>query len=1258
MKTALSCAVLSACLSSALAETLSFDEGWEFRREGDAEWSRVTLPHDWAIGCEPLTNVCPRQGDLPFAGKGFYRKRFAASVPEGGKAYLEIGGAMSESAVRLNGRLLAERKYGYSSYVVDLTDALSPDGNLLEVVCENKDRVARWYPGAGLYRSVRLRVVPKEHVLPGTLFIRTLSATTDRAELALDYETSSGKVSKSFTVENPRLWSPETPELYEIEILGEKFRYGIRTAVFDPEKGFFLNGRHRQMKGVCLHHDLGPLGAAFHTDAARRQLALLKEMGCDAVRTSHNPPAPEFLDLCDEMGVLVMDEAFDTWEKCKEKNDYGRFFAEWHERDLVDFVRRDRSHPSVVMWSVGNEVAEFSERNSANARRVGGELVALVRREDPTRPVTMGSWTQWTITNGVEFIGDAYGANYLPLEYAGFLARRTGKGIVGTETCSTVSLRGEYFKPFPGYDLHWPHENDYPPDTEFEHQERNPAVYGEFVWTGFDYLGEPDPCCGPARTSYFGIFDLAGFPKDRYWMYKAQWRPDVPTAYILPHWNHPGREGKKTPVHVYTSGDEAELFVNGVSQGRQKRGRYQYRFRWDDVVYNPGVVEVKTWKNGQPWANDREETAGPVVRLERETRTFGKFHFVTVKAVDAKGRFCPTACDWLVFSTGVGSTLNAVCNGDPTDRTAFSAKSMRLFNGLCLAIVEGDASQLDVKLAAESHVVKTPRELRAAIASRSAKGGVIELIGDDWRFGVDDAAELKFFISNHDQSPSHRVNLPIVGCTNLILRGHGQTLRFDGRTIGAFIHGSENVRIENLRFDWASPALADAVIVEFREDETVVSLDPAAFPHHFETLANGDVRLLRDFEGGSAPAAPRMLFSGATHEIIERTGDVAEFRTAKLTPLDGHRFAIGADCSEIGAGAKAGDIVCIRPEGRFCPAVVVDHAKDVVLQDVVVHTASGMGLIAQMSENVAWRGTRPAAERTSGVFPPAGTPRVTTLHADASHFSNVRGSVVVENCWFETMMDDALNVHSTCLGIVAKEAPDRLRCRYMHPQAYGFDVFDAGDVLRFIKGKTLENGREIRVAKVERTNERELVLTLSEAVPEEYGVGDAVENATYQPSVVFRGNVVRNNRARGILLTTPEPCLVEDNLFDHVSGTAILFAGDAQGWYESGACADVTVRRNVFRNCLTSRYQFCEGVISAYPMVRDLEGQKTSYHRGIRIVDNVFETFDVPLLFALSTSEIDWRGNRTEKNGDYRSWGRPPFNLVRSSFAETPQEAK
>lgn len=555
-------------------------------------------------------------------------------------------------------------------------------------------------------------------------------------------------------------------------------------------------------------------------------------------------------------------------------------------------------------------------------------------------------------------------------------------------------------------------------------------------------------------------------------------------------------------------------------------------------------------------------------------------------------------------------------------------------------------------MAAEAQVVKTPQELRAAIASEGANGGVIELAGDDWRFGVEDVTEMRFFISNHDQSPSHRVNLPIVGCTNLTLRGHGQTLRFDGRTIGAFIHGSENIRIENLRFDWTSPALADGVIEKIGDGETIVRLDPVAFPHHFELKEDGSYRIMRDYAGGSTPCGPRMLFSGKTHEIIERTGDVGAFNKAKLRPLADGRFSIGVDCSKIGAGAKVGDIVCIRPDDRRYPAVVVDRSKNVTLEDFVLHSAQGMGLIAQMSENVAWRGTRPAAAKRSGVFVPEGSGRVTTLHADATHFSNVKGEVAVENCWFETMMDDALNVHSTCMAIMEKIDANRIRCRYIHDQAYGFDVFNAGDTLRFIRGKTLENGAEVKVARVLRPDDRELVLTLAGPVPSEYGVGDAVENATYQSSVDFRGNVVCNNRARGILLTTPKPCLVENNVFDHVSGTAILFAGDAQYWYESGACEDVEISRNVFRNCLTIPYGGCAGIISLDPMIRDKERQSKPYHSGIRVVDNTFETFDVPLLYALSSKDIVWKGNKVVRNADYQGWGKPEFILEKSYFRE------
>ena len=707
---------LCACGVGWSGRTVCLTNGWRFAKEVESQARVVAVPHDWAIEATPVKGLCPHQGDLPFVGKGRYlRELDGFAPPPGGRVYLDFDGVMCRSEIFLNGKKVGGTPFGYTSEVIDVTDALKPSGNLLEVTAENVEKSSRWYPGSGIFRDVTVRVVPRDHVLPRSLFVRTLKADESEATVAVSFKWTGGESNLTFAVKRPRLWSPEHPELYELKLFGETFRYGIRTAAFVPSEGFFLNGRHRQMRGVCLHHDLGLIGARFDRTFARRQLAILKEMGCDAIRTTHNPPAAALLDLCDEMGLMVMDEAFDMWEGWK--GDYAVFFKDWHARDLREVVRRDRSHPSVVMWSIGNELVEHFAPCPTNALRIATELRAIVRGEDPTRPVTFGCALAAPMTNGCQRTVDAFGANYLPFRYADFSRRNPDIGLVGTETCSTVSSRGEYFFPvvaspiacegdlgrrrdegrkfmvrgaqMSGYDLWGPHPNDYPPDVEFEYQERNPQVYGEFVWTGFDYIGEPDPCAeAGGRLSYFGIFDICGLPKDRYWLYKAQWRPDVPTAHILPHWNWEGREGEVTPVHVYSSGDEAELFVNGVSQGRRKRGPYQYRFVWDRVRYAPGEVRVVTWKKGRVWAEDRVVTAGDPVRVVVETeRDFPRFH--RLKAVDANGNFCPRARLTVdLAKLGLGKVL-AASGGDPADHSpVLGVASVTTFNGLALVVTE------------------------------------------------------------------------------------------------------------------------------------------------------------------------------------------------------------------------------------------------------------------------------------------------------------------------------------------------------------------------------------------------------------------------------------------------------------------------------------------------------------------------------------------------------------------------------------------
>ena len=695
-----------AAIPAVSAAADGFCDGWKFRRAG-GEWQSVSIPHDDAVchDFDPLKydTGC---GALPYCGKGEYEKRFVVGPDEwrhlenGEESWrLEFDGVMSGATVRLNGKCVCSHPWGYASFVVPLDGSLVAGTNVVRVLIDSPANSSRWYPGFGIYRDVRLVKRPADHVVPGSVAIWTPEVTADSATVKATWEMSKGgRKEKTFKVSNPDLWSPENPHLYTVSLGGETFRYGIRTLRFDPSEGFFLNGKRRQMRGVCLHHDLGVFGAAFEPEAARRQLSLLKEMGCDAIRTSHNFPAPQLLDLCDEMGFMVMDEAFDEWQVPKVEIGMSKLWDGWHKRELEDFVRRDRNHPCVAMWSAGNELgednrAEYARQGAETAR----ELTAIFHANDPqNRPVTAGHAMAETITNGIGAATDVFGANYLPHHYAGFKGRQ---GVVGTETCSTVSSRGVYAFPIddkkaipgqvPSWDLCFVYDNDCIPDAEFVAQDLNPNVFGEFVWTGFDYLGEPDPWRNMARSSYFGIFDLCGFPKDRYWLYRSKWRPDVPTAHILPHWNW--KEGMMIPVHVYTSGDEAELFVNGVSQGRRMKRWYGYgdtgRIRWEGVRFVPGEISVKTWKNGKPWAEDRRVTAGEFHHLDYSDARWGaKYIFRTVRAVDKDGNLVPEAAVEVDLPPPDGFAVFGVCNGDATDMHSLRSKTVRTFSGMALVV--------------------------------------------------------------------------------------------------------------------------------------------------------------------------------------------------------------------------------------------------------------------------------------------------------------------------------------------------------------------------------------------------------------------------------------------------------------------------------------------------------------------------------------------------------------------------------------------
>jgi beta-galactosidase len=786
----------------------------------DSGWRQLNLPHDWGIE-GPFKQEYPGEtGKLPWWGVGWYRKHFAVSAPEQAKRiYLEIDGAMSYATVWLNGKFVGGWPYGYASFALDLTPyvAFGAD-NVLAIRLDNPPDSSRWYPGGGIYRHVWLVKTAPVHVGHWGTYATTpevsAAAATVNLKTTLDNDSASpaslivktqlyeldpggqkvgGPVASSsplslrvaagaratgatsMRVDRPKLWRLQQPHLYAAVTTVEQdgklvdrteTSFGIRTIKFDPNLGFFLNGEHILIKGVCDHHDLGPLGAALNMRALERQLELLKEMGVNAIRTSHNPPAPELLELCDRMGLLVMDEAFDCWQRGKKKNDYHLLFADWHEKDWRAQLRRDRNHPSVILWSTGNEIGE---QRTPEGQQVSAELTRIAHEEDPTRPVTAGCNHTEAGYNGFQKTVDVFGYNYKPTEYGQFHQRNPAILLFASETASTVSSRGEYFFPvvedksqgradfqMSSYDLYAPRWAT-TPDAEFQGQDEFPFVAGEFVWTGFDYLGEPTPYNAdetnllnftdsaeqarmakelrelgkitvPSRSSYFGIIDLAGFKKDRFYLYQSRWRPDLPMAHILPHWNWPERAGQITPVHVYTSGDEAELFLNGRSLGRKKKEQYQYRLRWDEVRYEPGELKVIAYKNGKRWAEDVVQTTGPAARLtlkaDRATiKADGQdLSFVTVTVADKAGRLVPRSRPRIRFEISGPGEIVAVDNGDATNHESFQSKERNAYNGLGLVIVRTKAGRPGtIKLTAQadglsgtdilirSNTVKSPR---------------------------------------------------------------------------------------------------------------------------------------------------------------------------------------------------------------------------------------------------------------------------------------------------------------------------------------------------------------------------------------------------------------------------------------------------------------------------------------------------------------------------------------------------------------------
>ncbi len=775
----------------------------------DAAWEQINLPHDWAIK-EPFykeTNaiVGGGMGRLPSHGVAWYRKKLNITAEDVGKnIYLDIDGAMSYAMVWLNGNLVGGWPYGYNSFRLDLTPYIKiGSDNQLSIRIDNPNYSARWYPGGGLYRNVWLTKLNPVHIAQWGTFVTTknVSATAATVDIKFQIQNKSiadeaiealttiylldvngkrtereiaefaktvttvaaGKTEEtknSIVINNPLLWGPppaQKPNLYvavtRIYLKGKQVdeyetRFGIRSLNFNPIKGLLVNGVPVRMQGVNQHHDLGALGAAFNTRAAERQLEILQELGCNAIRMAHNPPAPELLDLTDRMGFLVIDEVFDSWERKKTPHDFHLIFPDWYEADTRSFIRRDRNHPSVIAWSFGNEVGE--QYTADTGAVLAKKLHDIVLEEDNTRPAT-ASMNYAKPDMPFPAVMDIIGLNYqgegirdapayahlkgirtLPL-YPAFQKKFTDKLIVSSETSSALSTRGSYIFPVTGgisapvsdstggdpqnqmvsaYELYTA-QFGASPDKVFASQDKHSFVAGEFVWSGWDYLGEPTPYY-TARSSYCGIIDLAGFKKDRFYLYQSRWKPDLPMVHILPHWNWPGRIGEITPVHVFTSGDEAELFLNGRSLGKKKKAAYEYRLRWDEVKYEPGQLKVIAYKNGTRWAEELVQTTGSanqlIITADRNMINADgtDLSFITVKVADSNGLMVPDANNKVSFSIEGPGEIAATDNGDPANLVSFASKERQAYFGLVLVIIRSEKGKEGViKITASSKGLKT-----------------------------------------------------------------------------------------------------------------------------------------------------------------------------------------------------------------------------------------------------------------------------------------------------------------------------------------------------------------------------------------------------------------------------------------------------------------------------------------------------------------------------------------------------------------------
>ncbi|MBN1821367.1 MAG: DUF4982 domain-containing protein [Prolixibacteraceae bacterium] len=769
-------------------EWKNFNDSWKFTKGNpenaqafgfnDSGWESVTIPHDWAIQGPFDEAANGSTGKLPWKGEGWYRKSFTIDATQSDKiVYLKFDGIMAFPKIYINGDLAGQWDYGYNTFYIDATKFIRfGEENTIAVYVDTRKHGSRWYPGAGIYRKVQMLVTEKVHEEIWGTYITTPVVTETYAEMRilsniknLDSEEKrvtvesvvlspeGNEIEKAetrarripaggtmefdnwITVKNPEIWDVDNPVLYAIktivkiddEIVDTSISpFGFRTFKFTSDDGFFLNGKHFHMKGVNLHHDHGPLGSAFNKRAMERQLEIMKEMGCNAIRTSHNVCAPELIELCDKMGFIVFDEAFDKWDD-KADITYETDFYEFGERNLKNFVMRDRNHPSVIIWSVGNEMGDVQTNTNYGLQKLAA-MVGFVRKYDATRPVTIAcdqdGNAKWRHFDYYDVHSWNYGQRWEP-------ARKLdpSKAVIISESASTVSTRGFYELPLPekktdftksnqvsSYDLNAPYWAEIA-DDDFMWQENDSYITGEFVWTGFDYIGEPTPY-GSSRSSYFGIVDLCGIPKDRFYLYQSHWRPEKNMVHILPHWNWAGHEGENVPVFVYTNGDEAELFLNGKSLGKKSKNpksevsTERYRLMWMDVAYEPGELKAVGYKNGKVIGEAVVNTAGEpnTIKLTPDRTeidaTGNDLSYILVEACDENGNLCPLADNLVDFKIKGPGEIAGVGNGNPQSHEPFVADYRKLFNGKAMLIIRSVKNKTgNIEISASSEKIKTAK---------------------------------------------------------------------------------------------------------------------------------------------------------------------------------------------------------------------------------------------------------------------------------------------------------------------------------------------------------------------------------------------------------------------------------------------------------------------------------------------------------------------------------------------------------------------